>query len=154
MEGYNQPQGIFNLSIDEEAKAHLLETAKWTKFIAIIGFVFLGLLMLLGLFMGFGLSSLTAIYGGDSGLGGSFGVGMMAIYFVIALLYFFPIYYLYKYSMLIKPAIHSGNQEQFNLALSYQRRMFKFIGIMFLIVLGLYALMFVVGIAAATIGSL
>ncbi|HRO43425.1 MAG TPA: hypothetical protein PL009_11370 [Flavipsychrobacter sp.] len=153
MESHNQRQDIFNLTIDEEAKAHLLETSRWTKFIAIIGFVFMGLLILLGLFMGLGLSAFSEFYG-SNGLGSTFGVGMMAVYFVIAVLYFFPIFYLYKYSVLIKPAIMGSNQQQFNLALSYQRRMFKFIGILFLIILGLYALMFVVGIIGAAVGSM
>ena len=148
MESYNGKRDIFNLAIDEEAKTHLLETVRWTKFLAILGFIFLGLLILFGLLMGTGFSQMAGMYGLASGMG----VGFMIIYFIIAMLYFFPIYYLYKYSVLVKPAIHGSNQEQFNLALSYQRRMFKFIGIMALIVLGLYAVMIVfmiIGVAIA-----
>jgi hypothetical protein len=153
MEPYNHTKDLFNLTIDEEAKAQLLETVRWTKFIAIIGFVFLGLLLLLAIAVGAGFSMMTEV-SGMRGLGGALGVGMMIMYLLIALLYFFPIYYLYKYSILIKPAIHSGNQEQFNLALSYQRRMYKFIGVLFLILLVLYAIIFIFGIIGAAIGSM
>lgn len=146
MEGYRH-QEIFHLSIDEEAKGHLLETVRWTKFIAIVGFVFLGLLLLGALGMGSGITAMSEF----SGLGSSFGVAMMIVYLLVALLYFFPIFYLYKYSMLIKPAIQTSNQEQFNLALSYQRRMYKFIGVLFLVVLGLYAVLLIFAIIGAAI---
>ena len=149
MENYNRKEDIFNLTIDEEGKGQLLETARWTKFLAIIGFVFLGLLIILAIFMGLGFSALA----GMTELSGAFGIGMMFLYLVIALLYFFPIFYLYKYSVLIRPSIMHSNQEQFNLALSYQRRMFKFIGILMLIVLGLYALLIVFGIIGAAIAG-
>ena len=145
MEGFNPKQDLFNLTIDEEARAQLLETARWTKFLAIIGFVFLGLLILGAALVGLGLSA----FSDNSGLGAGFGVGMTVIYLVIGVLYFFPIYYLYKYSVLIKPAILSSNQEQFNLALSYQRQMYKFIGVLMLVIIGLYAL----GIIAAVVGA-
>lgn len=156
MEPYNHTKDLFNLTIDEEAKAQLLETVRWTKFIAIMGFVFLGLLVIFGLFASAGISMMSEMSGvsGMRGLGGALGVGMMIVYLLVGLLNFFPTYYLYKYSVLIKPAIHSGNQEQFNLALSYQRRMYKFIGVLFLIVVAIYAIMFIFMIIGAVIGSL
>jgi len=103
--------------------------------------------------MGAGISAFSTMYEGTA-FGGSFGVAMVILYMVIALLYFFPIFYLYKYSVLIKPAIHNSNQEQFNLALSYQRRMFKFIGVLALVILGIYAVGIIAGIIGATIGSM
>lgn len=153
MDNYNyNRQDIFSLGIDEEAKAHLLETVRWTKFIAIVGFVFLGLLVFLGILMLTGFSALSEVYG-STGMGGVAGIGFMFMYLFIALLYFFPIFYLYKYSVLIKPAIVNSNQEQFNSALSYQKRMYRFIGILFLIILGLYALMIIGGLIGVAIGS-
>lgn len=152
MESHHYNKDTFLLSVDEEGKAQLLETARWTKFIAIVGFVFLGLLLLLGLFAGFGVSALGDVYV-EAAMGAGFGVGMMMVYLLMGLLYFFPIFYLYKYATLIKPAIQHSNQEQFNLALSYQRRMFKFIGIMFLVILGLYAVLILAGIAGAALAG-
>ena len=146
MEGYNQRQDIFNLVIDEEAKGQLLETARWTKFIAIIGFVLLGLLILVGIAFGMGMSMLGSMteLNDTPGFGRGLGIGMMFVYLLMALLYFFPVYYLFKYSTLIKPSILHGNQEQFNLALSYQKRMFKFMGVIMIIILALYGLFFVI----------
>jgi len=144
-------EGIFNLVVDEEAKAHLLETARWTKFLAIIGYVILGLLIFVGLLMGLGLSVMPSMSAAP--LGEGTGVVFMLVYLCMAILYFFPTYYLYKYSVLIKPAILHSNQEQFNHALSFQRRMFKFIGILMLIVLAFYALAFIFGIVTAAVAG-
>lgn len=151
MEG--NKQDIFGLGVDEEARAHLLETARWTKFIAIVGFIILGLLILVGMLMGLGLSVASRMYD-TTNLGSTFGTAMMVVYLVLSLLYFFPILYLYKFSVLIKPAIQSGNQQQFNLALNYQKRMYKFIGIMLLVVFGLYAVMIIAGILGAAFSSI
>lgn len=155
MESYNQSQDIFNLVIDEQAKGQLLETARWTKFISIIGFVVLGLLILVGFAIGMGMPIFNSMseFGDTPGLARSLGIGMMFIYLVMALLYFFPVFYLYKYSTLIKPSILHGNQEQFNLALSYQKRMFKFIGVLMIILLALYGLAFIFILIGAAIAG-
>jgi len=153
MDSYNQRQDIFNLTIDEEAKAHLLETARWTKFLAIVGFVSLGLMILVGLFAAVGISAMSSMYA-DTPLGPGFGTIIMLAYVATALFTFFPVFYLYKYSVLVKPGILNSNQEQFNLALSYQRRMFKFMGILTLVILGLYAVGIVFGLIGAAIGSM
>ncbi len=140
-----QESGFFNLGVDETAKGHMLETARWAKFLAIIGFVLLGLLVLAGIFMSTIMGTLMAGSGFNSTVGGASGL-MMVVYIIFAAIYFFPTYYLYKFAVLIKPAILTGNQEEFNTALSYLRSAFRFIGIMMLIVLGIYALVFIVGI--------
>ncbi|MBS1589287.1 MAG: hypothetical protein JST52_06695 [Bacteroidetes bacterium] len=139
MENYNQLNEEANLKIDQTVKAELLETARWTKFIAIIGFVFLGLLILGAIFVAAGISIVSEA----ASLGNSYGIAIILLYLMIAVLYFFPIRYLYRFSVLINPAIIYNRQEDFNRAMSYQRRMFKFIGILCIIVIGLYALIFV-----------
>lgn len=155
MESNFDNHNIFNLVIDEEGKAQLLETARWTMFLSIIGFVILALLILAGIFFGIVLSAASGMAGinGMMGMPAGAGGAVIVFYLLMALFYFFPTYFLYKFSALIKPAILSNNQEQFNLALSYQRRMFKFFGILMIIVLGLYALMFIFMILGAVIGS-
>jgi hypothetical protein len=50
-------QNLFSLTVDPVTKAHLYETAKWARFLAILGFVFLGLMVIGGIFASFMLSS-------------------------------------------------------------------------------------------------
>ena len=33
-------QNLFGLNVDQSIKAHLYETAKWGRFLAIVGFIF------------------------------------------------------------------------------------------------------------------
>jgi len=42
-----------SLSIDAQSRDYLVEASKWAKFLAIVGFVMLGLIVALGIFFGF-----------------------------------------------------------------------------------------------------
>ena len=46
------------LEVDNVVAAHLYETAKWGKFLAIVGFVFCGLIVLAGIYLAVAVSSL------------------------------------------------------------------------------------------------
>lgn len=131
------------LYIDEISKDNLLATIKWSKFIAIVGYVMLGLFIFLGIIIGLTgfafLGNATEAYGASEMKGAS-GM-MMVIYLLIGLLYFFPTYYLFKFSTLTKQALLYNNQIQFNEALDYQRKMFRFIGILLIVTLCVYGLM-------------
>ena len=71
-----------NLVIDWRSKEFLKETAKWTKFLAILGFVGIGLMVLGSLVMLFAPSSLMS--NGDFPFGGK--IFMMLLYLAFAVL--------------------------------------------------------------------
>lgn len=152
-ENPNQESGLFNFGVDEEAKGYLLDTARWSKFLAVVGFVSLGILLLAGVFMSTILASFSRQMGGGSGInsGSGFSGLMIGLYVLLAVLYFFPIYYLFKFSVMIKPALLSANQAQFNKALSYLRGAFRYIGILTLIVLCFYAIAFLIAMVGFAI---
>ena len=137
MESFGKKQeSIFNLGIDEEARAHMLETVRWGKFLAILGFVFLGLLILFGVLSGFIISAFDQSNVFTAGMG----IGMMFVYLLIAAIYFYPTWALYKFSVLSKQALHTHNQQQFNQSLRYLKNIFKFFGIITIIMLALYGI--------------
>jgi hypothetical protein len=81
---------------------------------------------------------------------GAFGTAGTILYvLLIVAIEFYPIYALLKFSNQIKPALHTSNQEQFNSALGHLKGMFKYIGIIAIIILSLYA----IGIIFAIIGT-
>jgi len=48
MENFNRDNSeIFSMDVDDHAKITFLEMARWTKFLAILGFIVIGLLFLL-----------------------------------------------------------------------------------------------------------
>ena len=142
---FRDEKNIFGLQIDEVAKSNMLETARWTKFLGIVYIIFLALFLLAMLFMGAAFSSL----GGSSGLAALGTVGMVLYMLIMIALVIYPIYALMKYSNTIKPALLTGNQQQFNEATGSMKGFFKYIGILVIVVLGLYALVIVFAILGA-----
>ncbi|MDR3679381.1 MAG: DUF5362 family protein [Flavipsychrobacter sp.] len=134
--------GIFKMEVDATAQSHFLEMARWTKFLAIMGFVFMGLLMIVCIAVGvFLANSSTPVAGINNTM-------FATIYLVVAAIYIYPIFALYKYSTQIKKAIITTNQELFNSAISYLKRMFKYTGILLVIFIAIYGVAFLVMLAS------
>lgn len=144
------------LSLNDLAINALRESAKWCMFLSIVGFIFIGLMVILGAFMAVAMNSIP-----DDPYGGAMGSPMAAnpvlamkayfgiIYIVLALLYFFPVYYLYNYAKGTKKALESGNSEVLSTALVNLKSHHKFLGIMTIIMIAIYILIFIVGIVFA-----
>jgi hypothetical protein len=129
------------LSINSKINKFLLETAKWTKFLAIVGFVFIGLIV---------LGALTAIVSGVSlyrvsGIsGGPFVLGFT--YLLMALLYYFPTRYLYNFAVKMKMAIQNSQQNNLEDGFENLKSLFKFSGIFMIVILSIYGLVFLIGL--------
>ena len=90
------------------------ETRKWTFFLSIIGFIGVGLIVLIGLFLG---SLIPFLSGRGLNTAGfpTFLIGF--IYIVIAVIYFFPVYFLYRFSVFAKKAFQTFESGNLHLAL-------------------------------------
>ncbi|MCC9017085.1 MULTISPECIES: hypothetical protein [Flavobacterium] len=142
----------FELQLDQTAKDFLKETAKWAYFLSILGFVGIGLMVLIAVFAGTIFSAMGNSMSGMGGLGGSFGALMGFVYVFIAAIYFFPVYYLYKFAVNTKRAFRENDSELLTSSLGYLKSHYKFIGIFMLAILALYGLVFVFGILGALLG--
>ena len=149
----NTSGNLFELQVDQATSGYLGETARWAKFFAILGFIFCGFIVLMGFFY-------TTIIGMMSNRLGGVGVGAtevgimggVAIFFclLIALLYFFPCLYLYNFASRMQVAIRAKDQEKLTTAFKNLKSYFRYIGILTIIVLGFYLLIFLfAGIGAA-----
>ncbi len=140
---------FFSLEIDNLIKSHLYEAAKWGKFLAIMGFIICGLIILIGIFFG---SIMGKFAGADEALGGGMMAGMGAmmavVYVVIAVVYFFPCLYLFRFATKMKTALNGNDQAQLNASFENLKSMFKFVGILTVIILVLYAVLFLFAIVA------
>lgn len=149
----NQNKLILNdLAIDA-----LRESAKWCMFLAIVGFIGIGFMLIAGAFMTAVFSAFpesNPVFGGDTNPLAGFKSYFGIIYIVFALLYFFPIYYLYKYAAGTKQAFASGNSEVLSNALVNLKSHHKFLGITTIVVISLYILIIIgVFIFAAKMAS-
>ena len=142
------------LQIDDVSGAYLKETAKWGKFLSIVGFVVTGLIVLIALFAGSMFTKLGELSTQrQSALPAGFSVIITVIYLAFAVLYFFPCFYLFKFSNKAKLAIEVNEQGALNEAFGNLKSCFKFIGIMTIVVLAVYAIALLVMVMAG-IGSL
>lgn len=136
----------FELGISEEIKDYLRETSTWAYFLSILGFIGLGLMVLLGLFFGAIMSSLP---GGDPYNELGFSGGFLGIIYVIfALIYFFPILYLFMFAKKMKDALRTNDNIELTAAFSNLKSHYKFIGIFTIVILSLYVLIFIIGLIA------
>ena len=134
-----------NLVIDWRSKEFLKETAKWTKFLAILGFVGIGLMVLGSLVMLFAPSSLMS--NGDFPFGGK--IFIMLLYLAFAVLYYFPISYLYQFSENTKKAIENNDNNAIRDAFEFLKSHYKFMGILTIILLAFYAIIIFIGLIGA-----
>jgi len=132
-----------NLEVTDLAKMYLQETAKWAKFLAIVGFVGVGFMVILAIFVGTIFSALSALAPSSTPIPAqSMGFGMTLLYLALAALYFFPCLYLYKFATKTKLALVNDDSEVLAEALENHKSMFKFMGIMTAVMIGLYAILF------------
>lgn len=139
----DQDLNIFEGGLDERSKAYLLETTRWTKFLAIMGFIFLGIMLLIALAMFTMGSYAYSQLSGFGGMGGYFGMGMGLLYVLIAVLYLYPIISLLKFSTNMKAGIQTNNGELITEGFRHQKNLYKFLGILTIITIALYLIVFV-----------
>jgi len=140
-----QETGFFETSLDETSKAYLLETVRWTKFLAILTFIMIGFMVLGALFLIFGMGAMMS-NGMNMGAMGGFGAaGLGTGYLILIGLYIYPVLCLYRFGTNIKAGIQSNNQLLINEGFRYQKNMYRFIGILTIIVLALYLLAIIFG---------
>jgi len=145
----NQESSLFGFGIDQSSRAHLAEAAKWAKFLAIVGFVMCGLIIVLSFFIGALFSTSMSRYGDSAAFGSGFGIIMTIVYLSFGVLYFFPCLFLFRFANNMIVALNSNEQITLNRSFQNLKIMFRYVGILTIIVLGLYIIAFVFGILGA-----
>ncbi len=138
------------LQIDSFSQSYLAETAKWGKFLAILGFVMSGIILIIALFASVIFSSfMSGIPNGSGDLATIGTTSITIIYLIIAAVNFFMAFYLYKFSTKMKAALYANDQETLNMSFLNLRSMFRLIGILTAIYLGIIVLATIFGILGA-----
>ena len=145
------PFETFELQVNETAAQYLKESAKWSMFLAIMGFIGIGFMIIAALVMGTVMSSVSSMGGNASPLGAMTGY-ISVLYIAMALIYFFPVYYLYKYASDMKEALSTRDNESLTTAFGFLKSHHKFLGISIIVIMSLY-LLIIIGAIAFGIGS-
>ncbi len=138
-----------NHSLTQASISYLKETAKWCQFLSIIGFIFLGFILLGALGMIIFGSAVNSSLAASQAYGGGFPFPttlVAVLYLVVGVLYFFPIYYLFNFATKMRRATFSGGSQEIEEAFKNLKSHYKFVGIFTIIMLSIYVLIFLFGL--------
>jgi hypothetical protein len=133
-----------DLQVTSSAQNFLSDAARWGKFLSIIGFIFCGFMAILAFFIPTLIMSLPPYNSMASGFSSGIAAGITILYLLLALLFFFPCWYLFKFSVKMQISLNSMSQENFEESLKNLKSMFKFYGVCTIIMLSIYALVFLI----------
>ncbi len=131
MENSQEPRKI---EIEDATLRYLNTTWKWTMFFAIIGFIFLGLMIIFGLLAG---TFLSVFKSAEMGFGFP-QVWLYVIILIMALLYFFPVFFLFRFSRHTRNALQTLSKEELHKAFKNLKNYFVYTGVLLILVLALY----------------
>jgi len=141
-----QPLGMGGAQPSERTMQLLMQTRPWVKLISILMFIGIGFMLLGAVFL---FVAGAAMFDSPAQ-----GVAMGGVYAVMAAFYFFPARFLMRYASHIQAFARDGTTEQLDDALEAQKSFWKFVGIIAAIVTAIYAVIFIVAIAAGGLSFL
>lgn len=140
MESTTNTSNLFDLQLDPRSQSFLYETSKWAKFVAIVSFVFVGLMLILLLVVA-ALASNTPFPDNDFQVYGGGMLVVVAIFMTVVVV--IPNIYLLKFANKMQVALRNNDQPTLISSLSNVKSYFKFIGILYIVVIALWLLMFI-----------
>ncbi|MDQ7947297.1 MAG: DUF5362 family protein [Pedobacter sp.] len=144
MENQDQESGQplqTQLVVTEEMRSYLYDMARWSSFLAIVGFVFAGITIVGAFTIGAAMETnpqLAQMLGEFGALGK---IIFTVFNLVVAFAIFYPSLLLFKYAAHAKVGVLYGEQANLNEAFSKLKSLFSFWGILTIICIGLYFLM-------------
>jgi hypothetical protein len=128
-------------SLTDKAQEYLLTACKWAKFVSIVGFVVMGLVIC-------GVIGALWFMGGnifDGPDNGAIAISLGLFYGALLLVNFFPLKYLYDFSVKTREGIETSSTDTITEGIKHLKSFFKFIGVFTAIVFGFYAIVIVFG---------
>lgn len=122
------------IEIGEETLRHLNKLRNWTMFLAVSGFIFLGIIIVLGLITG---TFFTAFNHSDKTPGLSDAL-VLAGFIALALLTFFPVFFLFRFSKHVSNALTTLDRKNMHKAIKSLKRFFIYIGILLITGVAIY----------------
>jgi hypothetical protein len=131
---------IRKIEIEQESINDLDTTRKWTMFLAILGFIAIGIMLIIGIVAGLFLSvfktdaSLSTL---ESGL-------IFILILAVTVIYFFPMLFLFRFSKHTSNAVKTLDKQELCKAFKNLRAYFVYQGILIIVMLAAYVVIFAV----------
>lgn len=126
--------GIRKIEVEEKTLKYLNAARKWAMFLAIIGFIILGLIIVIGLIAG---TFLTVFNLQQKSLGVPESLMFLPI-LLLGVIYFFPVLFLFRFSKHAGHAVQTLDKEELHKAVKSLRSYFVYIGALILLVFFCY----------------
>lgn len=133
---------------------YLKQTKPWVRFLAILGFIFAGLMVLAGMFMMVGFSMMERFTSSFGEGGMIMGLSIGLLYLLIAGLYIVFSVVLNRYASAIARFLGNSTPSGLEEALLTQRTFWRLLGITTVVVLCLYGLIMVGALAVGIMAGL
>lgn len=126
--------GNKNPEFDQETLKNLNAIRKWSMFLALLGFIVVGFLLITGLVAGTFFSFFKS---DEVGLGVLESLTLI-LSVIIAAVYFLPVLFLFRFSRQVARALKSSGQEEIRKAFRNLRAFFTYIGVLAILVILIY----------------
>ncbi len=131
------------LGLNRESLSHIRNISKWALFLSILGFVVVGLMVLIGIGAIFAISLIAR----QSDLRGLHSMFLVLLYPIMGLIYFFPIYFLYRFAVYAKQGVQTLNANAITLALGYLNKHYTYIAALTIVALALIPIVILIMIS-------
>ena len=120
--------------INFDIKRNLMETAQWSKFLAIICYIGMAFFVIIGLLMFVGIPFMqTKLQAVPMYV---FGI----VYLIMAVIYYFPTTYMYRFAKHIKQGVLTDDEAVLSDGFNNLKKLYRFTGILTIAFLSLYAI--------------
>lgn len=145
LEETHEQENVPQLIVTEDMRSYIYDMAKWANFLAIVGFVIAGFMIVASFTIGaaMGTNPELASLMTSSGLSP---IGFTIFCLLYAFAMFYPSLLLFKYANKAKQGILYGEQASLDEAFSKMKSFFKFWGIITAVFIGLYIVFIVLNI--------
>jgi len=141
-----------NMILTESSIFYLGIVRKWTKFISVVMFIMVGMMVLAGIFTGFAMNLVNSM-AIQSPMPFPW-ILFSVFYILMALVYFFPVLYLYRFSQYLGNALSMRSTDELTTALMFLKKHYHFIGVLIIIMIVMMVLFFFIAIIAGIAGLL
>jgi hypothetical protein len=130
---------IKKIEIEQDTLKDLDITRKWTMFLAILGFIVIGLMLIIAVVAGLFLS----LFKTSTTLSGLEGILVFIFLLAMTVIYFFPVLYLYRFSKHTANAVKTFDKLELHKAFKNLRSYYVYIGILLIVLLVFYIGVFI-----------
>jgi cellulose synthase/poly-beta-1,6-N-acetylglucosamine synthase-like glycosyltransferase len=131
---------IRKIEIEEDTLKNLNVIRKWAMFFSILGYIFLGLVIIIGIIAG---TFLSAFKTGGTNPGVPESV-IIIMFFVLAAVYFFPVHFLFRFSKHTARAVHTLDKNELYKAFRSLKSYCVYLGVLLILGLALYVVTLIV----------